>query len=475
MIKKIYFCLALFVILPFLSSCGNGIEGYSFLQNAYYNDNPAAIVVILGNHANAMAVPQDAYDSIENSLSSAVYGGYACAIVADATPTKVELSDEDDFFAEDAKNSAILKQKIEDRREVLIERLKDTGLAADTPEVDLLAAIREAKNALSNSRLEQISDKQIIIVDTGISTTGELNFTDFDFLSMTPEIPDIIEQLKNYAGVGVLPDLTGITVTFIGTEDGLAETAEPQHVPTVSKKYVKELWSAMIEACGADAVRFESAAGWDTPNIYTEDIDSAFPYVSVIPFYHEQIITLPDPLTIAGNDPDVEPKLPDPPVLEVEIASKTVGFKPDRADYLNEKNAGNILEPYAQDLKELLSFYPDRKIWIVGTTASAAQKGGEGSVDLSLRRAETVKSTLVDEFEVPAENLVTVGLGARFPWAVDEWPDGNFDTVIAQNNRSVWLLTDDSDRFQSMYAACESGNLLPESIMRLDSLKQMIE
>lgn len=467
--KSIVGCLIFLLASAFLVSCGNKIEGYSFVENTYKNDNPSAEVVILGNHANAMAVPQDAYNSMEEMFSSAVYGGYVCAVVADATPTKVDIEVGDNFFAEDAKNPTTLKERLATRSKELTENLKNAGLKADSAEVDLLAAIREASNVLANSKFKDLSDKRIIIVDTGISTAGELNFLDIDFLTASPEISDIITQLKEYEGTGVLPDLSGITVTFIGTGDGLAEPAEPQRLSITDKKYVRDLWKEVVLACGAEDVLFESAAGWDTPNIYTEDAESEFPYVSTVAFSHDKVINLPDPDLYKSNDPDSWPPLPEPPVFEIELSSQMIGFRPDSSALQNEQSASNILKPFAEELENFFELYPDKKAWVVGTTATI-YKNGDGSVELSIERAEIVKRKLVEEFGIPEDRLVTIGLGARFPWAVDAWVNGSFDTVVAQENRAVWILSDNSERFMDIQTAYDNEELLMETMIRLDSL-----
>ena len=92
---------------------------------------------------------------------------------------------------------------------------------------------------------------------------------------------------------------------------------------------------------------------------------------------------------------------------------------------------------------------------------------------MSLQLAETVKNTLI-EFGIPEKNLVTLGLGAKFPWAVNEHPNGTFDTVVAQANRAVWLLTarEDNDLFGELMAAYDSGSLLPEAASRISVLKK---
>ncbi len=463
------FCSFVFLcLLLMLSACGDdNLPGYTIDKDSYYtDDSPVALVVISGNHANAMAVPGDAYKYIEDSLEHVVYGGYCCAIVSDATPTKVELK-EADFFVEDARNTEVLKQRINKRKSELINTLQTLDLSADTPEVDLLAAIREATNVLSSARAKDIPNKQIMIIDTGISTTGDLNLVGMNFLNGMPDIKDIITKLQSYEGVGVLPDLTGISVTFIGTSDGLAEVASPQLALTTDKIYIKKLWTEVVQACGAANVQFVSAAGWDTPNIYTEDAESEFPYVSTIIFHHEPIIDFAEQKPYDPNNPDSQPDMPTPPSISLKLGSAMIGFKPDTADYQNGVAAKEMLQPYAADIDDYFEIYPDENIWIIGTTA-AVQKGADGSVDLSLRRAEAVKETLI-EFGVSKEKLITIGLGAKFPWSVDEFPEGHFDTKVAQANRAVWVLntSDENEEFNMLKSAYENGALLPAAMDRI--------
>ena len=459
MLKILVIFFVLFSAIFTLSACGSK-EGYSKKGDIYKNNNPTALVVILGNHANAMAIPKDAYKALEKYVDDAVYGGYVCAIVADATPTKYELLSKDDFFVEDAKNNSVLDKRIEERKKEIMNCFKEMVVPADSPEVDLLGALREAKNVLDNSQFESIEDKRICIIDTGISTTGDLSFTDMDFIYNKPEIEEIIKQLKDYEGVGVLPDLKGIKVTFVGTSEGLAEVAYPQELETTDKQFIKDLWKEIIEECGTKA-EFESAAGWDTPNVYTEDENSKFPYVSVITFSHEKVIVMPEISKADPNSPDAAPNLPDPPQIETKLESETIGFKPDSSNYLNEDHAITILRPFAEELKAYLSYYPDDKIWLVGTSA-AVEKDSDGSIELSLSRAEEVRKTLVTEFNIPQENLLTIGLAAKFPWFVDEWPNGEFDTGVAQANRAVWVMNESSEQFKKLKSANDKGELLAE-------------
>lgn len=393
-------CFALSLALC-VGGCGGKVEGYTVDKDQiYHSDDPIAAVVILGNHANAMAIPDDAYKCMDEILDKVVYGGYMCAVVSDGKPTKVDLV-EDDFFKEDARNAEILEKRIRARKPELIDRLKSVA-PADDMEVDLLQAIREAKNALSTPSVEAIQNKQIIIIDTGVSTTGSVDFTTMDVLSGKPVIESVIQILQVYEGVGVLPDLNGVSVSIIGTSEGMAEAAFPQVLTTTDKKYIKELWSSIVTACGAKEVSFYSAAGWDTPNVYTEDEQSKFLYVTAIPFYHDSIIDFSKMPSINTSDPDNPPVLPPPPEVSVNIKSEEVGFKPDSPNFYNENAVLQLLKPYSLDLQRYFEIYPKEKIWIVGTSATT-KPGGDGSVRLSLQRAETVKKTLI-ELGAPADN-----------------------------------------------------------------------
>lgn len=475
--KRIMMVIKVFVLICLLGllsaslvSCGER-EGYTVVDGIYKNDNSTAIVLVLGKHANAMEIPEDAYHQIEKMLDDAVYGGYICAIIVDSTPTKIELVDDMDFFVEDARNAQSLDKRLKNRKEKIVTSLNELSAVSDSEEVDLLAAIREAQNALSNSQAADAKRKRIIVVDTGISTTGDLNFCDMDFLYNKPDISEIVSQLKNYEGVGVLPELKGVDVTFIGTSDGLAEVASPQEATTTDKKFIKNLWESVVAACNANSISFESAAGWSIPNDYTEDGISRFKYVSVIPFFHDKVIDFPEMPNYDPNSPDSPPDLPEPPNVEIKLESQTIGFAPDEAFYMNEQNAKSILRPYADELKEFFKYYPKEKIWIVGTSA-AVRKDARDGYELSSKRAETVKKTLVDEFGIPADNLLTIGVGCVFPWWVDEFPNGEFDTVVAQANRAVFLMSnsDSSDYFQKLKDAYDKDELLPESMSRFGAI-----
>ena len=100
-----------------------------------------------------------------------------------------------------------------------------------------------------------------------------------------------------------------------------------------------------------------------------------------------------------------------------------------------------VIEPYAANLNH----YPDMELLLVGTTADV----NGGSVELSKMRAEKVKALLV-ELGIPEEHILTAGLGADSPWHKNEWIDGIFHEEIAEENRSVYILSADSEEAESI-------------------------
>lgn len=471
-ILKVLFLICLMLsFVFFLVACEEQTVGYTLVDGVYKNDNTTAMVLILGKHANAMEIPEDAYNQIEKLLDDTVYGGYICAIIVDSNPTKIELVENKDFFSEDARNPIVLSQWINTRKGQIMELVNGLTTVADSEEVDLLAAIREAINALSNGQAANAAKKRIVIIDTGISTTGDLNFCDMDFLYSKPDINEIVKKLSTYEGSGVLPDLTGVDVTFIGTADGLAEVAEPQVATTTDKKFIRDLWANVVTACGAESVSFESAAGWSVPNEYSEDDESKFKYVSVVTFGHESILGFSHIPNYDPNNPDQEPNLPNIPSLEAKLESQVIGFMPDSATFVNAQNTLNVLRPYADELEKFFKYYPNEKIWIVGTTAEV-RKGSTGGYSLSFARAEAVKNILVGKFGIPDHRLLTIGVGCVFPWRVDEFPNGIFDKNAAQANRAVFLLSnsDSTGYFQKLKTAYTNNELLPETMSRYEAI-----
>ena len=89
------------------------------------------------------------------------------------------------------------------------------------------------------------------------------------------------------------------------------------------------------------------------------------------------------------------------------------------------------------------------KIYLVGSVA-ITKEGDSGDFKLSKKRAERVKSTLVENFNIPKDRLVTIGIGGVAPWHINEFVDGKFNGDLAANNRAVWILKESTETYRKI-------------------------
>lgn len=112
-------------------------------------------------------------------------------------------------------------------------------------------------------------------------------------------------------------------------------------------------------------------------------------------------------------------------------------FVSNKAVFADEEAAKAALAPVA----EVILAHPDHPILLAGTTATDGEQ--ESCVRLSSQRAEAVKNLLVSAYGVPAEQLLTAGLGYAadpFPRGQDRDSSGNFVESEAVKNRRVVVL-----------------------------------
>ena len=124
-----------------------------------------------------------------------------------------------------------------------------------------------------------------------------------------------------------------------------------------------------------------------------------------------------------------------------ELNSTQVMFVANEATFIDEAAAEEALKPVA----EAILAHPEASILIAGTTATNGTQ--EGAVDLSNQRAEAVKALLVSAFDVPEEQLQTIGLGYEddpFVRGVDRIPEGDVNGQLVESeaakNRRVIVL-----------------------------------
>lgn len=142
---------------------------------------------------------------------------------------------------------------------------------------------------------------------------------------------------------------------------------------------------------------------------------------------------------IADNDD----KCPDTPKGEVIDATGCVVVKPPpglaegtlvlQLEFL--PNQAVILPEFSDSLKkaaDLIALHPDRAFWIDGHTDSVGPDAF--NVELSLKRAESVRTYLIEQFGFSGNRLVARGFGERKPLVGNETQEGR------KQNRRVEIL-----------------------------------
>jgi len=419
-----------------------------------------ALVIILGRHANAQEFRSEQYKEVDRRIKKTAYGGYVRIIIGGGTPALVPVST-DTYLEKDEKGEvkvkleemigdddkletirtkptpegyyakdAYAKDEIEiicsqNAKEIMdfIKDSKNVATHATHPENDLFEAIRLAQITLSNiekdARRKHSDNKnyklkrhRLIIMDTGIVTTGEMDFTRFGFESVDFRgsgeaervAGKIIEHLKTNSATLDLKNIGRID--FIG----LGDVAHPQTELTSQQiKGLRTIWETVLKEFGAENVRpFESTEKPQPP-------EPDLPPVSTIEF---------------GGAPE-------PPVLDVlfEFAKDT---------YVDREKTKTALGGYANSFRRRLSADPSLKLYIVG----AECKIGYRSRDLSNRRAYAVKNSLAS-LGISPDRMIAFGVGIDDPWRSDEGPDanGNYNEKIAEKNRKVMFFYSSNAEF----------------------------
>ena len=269
---------------------------------------------------------------------------------------------------------------------------------AKYPHADMLDALNAAGRIIHGSGAR---NGTIYVEDSGLQETGPVNFRQPGMLEADPA-----EVVRFLAHEHELPGLAGIKVIFVG----LGDTAPPQPPLSIAQHDdLGAIWLAIAKAAGADpqlnlTPRSGIAAPGDAPPVLPVDIPVEPPWNS-----GQHSYTLPD--------------------------TGTVGFEPNLAVFRDPSAAENTLEPIAR----YLVANPSARIELTGTTAHWGSL--EGSRELSLRRANAVKTVLVHLDARPSQ-ILTRGLAWQFPgYQNDRGPGGTLLPGPAEHNRSVIVTT----------------------------------
>lgn len=377
--------------------------------NGNISKEKEALAIIVGNHSCSKEV---------NFNSTLITGfvkrvldsyGYISLISGDGRPSVISSNSYD--IPEQYKNAAKEKLESDNHKKAKMIMKVMSQIKADDVEVDTLEAIRLAARSLSD--ISNDVKKTILIIDTGLSTEGVLNFRN-NLLSAQPEmIAETLAEKKE------IPNLTGISVYWAQ----IGDTAEPQlDLPQAQIEQLKKIWQSIIVKGGGSVEFSDSLPG---EGILKEGL----PEVSPV----EIIIDSPIQFEMTDSK-DMNFQEP------VFLSEKQVQFKGDSAEYLEPDKVESELKPVI----DILVNQADLNLLLIGTTAG--DEDGEYTKELSLERAEAVKRSLMSQ-GIQGERLKVIGLGSSDPWHI--YGQGTKGELASQN-RKVVLLNSNTEIAQSL-------------------------
>ncbi len=362
------------------------------------NQTPLAIAVVLGNHANGRINP-DSTAFRENVRKAVETGGFISVVVSDGNP---ELAAED-LYTGMKKYQKGTKEKVESNMEAVTAKVL-SGMSlhiADDPEVDTLKALQIALRSLNDA--SEGSEKILFVIDSGLSTTGVLNFRN-NLLDAPPET--IVTLLKERDAI---PDFHGTRVIW----QNMGDTDFPQApLNDIQRGNLEKIWKAIVEA----------GQGIFEPNaaMYHEGAEVTYPEVSAVVLPEEE------PIVFKSNAVTEEMDFQTPVILSEE----QIRFLGDLAEYADKEQAHRILKPIA----EYMEAHPDLRMLLIGTTAGDSDN--DFTRMLSYERAEAVRDTLVS-FGIEEKRFDVLGLACTDPWHVYGIPTSS--EAAAVNRKTVLL------------------------------------
>lgn len=371
-------------------------------SNNEVSTEKVAVCYVIANTANSKGLNLQSPLVQDTIYSTILNYGYISVVNADGSP-EVVLANSFDI---DEKYKGASKDKL-----AMDARSKATNLIsgmqtviADDPEIDYLEALRLAVRSLTS--LEGYASKQIIVLGTGLSTTGVLNFNN----NLISAEPDVIVELLNEKSE--IPNFSDITVYW----QQLGDVAAPQKALTSAQKNkLQKIYGSLVETGGGTFVYNE---------IMANPVNESVEYPAVTP------VDLPDdtPIAFEADELDTED---DKAFEEPQVLSESqVEFIGDQANYLYPDKAVENIRPIA----EYLLKHDDVNIVLIGSTAGDSTNAS--TLKLSQERADAVKKTLLD-LGVSADRITTVGMGASDPWHIS---NAGYDGAAASANRKVVLL-----------------------------------
>lgn len=367
-----------------LAGCKSADTGHSPIPPVSLNcptTGSTALTLVVGARANTPApqLPAQIQRLLENAatagqqIQSVVVGGTA----ADGLHAQ---------FGSTAQNPEMRQRDLQ----TFITSIEQSvsALKAGKPQADVLGALSEAARITP-------SGGTIILIDSGLSTTGSINFLKAGMFGADPKQVAAFLQKRD-----LLPSLTGKTLVLVNV--GQSAAPQPQ-LPKDLQDQLVTLWSTIAKQASATCVATIQT------DVSQSSISTAVP-VSIVPL----------PAALVWNDCGTT----------VLGDGGSVGFIVNTATFRDPTAANSALKTLADQL-----IGHNQLVIVAGSTSSE----GDASANqrLSVARADAVKQVLVG-LNVSADRITTLGYGIHAPGRVqDMTADGTLIPWAAEQDRSV--------------------------------------
>lgn len=338
---------------------------------------------------------------IADSVLEAVSGyGYVSVVSIDGSPEIIAAQSFDIPEQYKKASKAKLEKDAQANAAAVLSALQ--AVTANDPEADYLEGLRLAVRSLTAVD----APKTIVMLGTGLSTAGDLDFRNNLLLAEPKTVAQQLNERK------AIPNLTGITVYW----QQLGDTAAPQpELTQVQKENLEAIWREIITLGGGSLI----VDPFPAVNPGNESLPSVSP------------VNLPAENPIRFDPEQTEALLESPLVLTEE----QVTFVGDEANFLHPEEAVEKIRPVADYLQR----NPQVKILLVGTTAGDSTT--EYTSRLSKERAETVRNTLIS-LGIAEDRITAIGMGSSDPWHIS---GAGTEGTLAAANRKVVILDADSE------------------------------
>jgi len=317
MFKKIVLCFVFAAGLFLSASCGNVKLDDDRMPLKGIN-----LVIIFGNRANTKALSNDNEYIKDQILRSFYYTEKAFeakanigCVISEGTPRKVSMGD----LTVKGKRNTACNNKINDKVKSIMGSLANgKNYRAKTEEADLIKALDEAAgifNDFNNGR-----KNVLLIIDSGITTTGALDMNENDIGEREENPANIVNAIEKE---GLLPDMKSLNIEeiiFVGL--GKISAVQDNDHPIPDDKYFRDNWlkalweQILVRSTGISKDKIE----WRSANYGKENSDKDFPHVEQVKF------RIGPPLARQTTYPIDHP--PPPPPGESWVISVTV-FPPN--------------------------------------------------------------------------------------------------------------------------------------------------